>query len=83
MGGNFTASPVLVGENIFATSETGRTVIFKATPDAFELVGENQLGDEVLPTPTICGNHIYMRLAKLTDGNRQEILYCLGEAGTP
>ena len=79
INGNFTASPVLVGEHIFATSETGNTVIFKADPNTFELVGENQLGDEVLATPTFCGNKIYMRLAEHQDDKRQEWLYCLGE----
>jgi len=50
LGGTFTASPVLVGDHIFATNESGRTFLFKATPEAFTLVGENQLGDEVMAT---------------------------------
>lgn len=76
--GTFTASPVMVGENIFATNEAGQTYIFKARPDGFEKVAENQLGDEVYPTPTICGSRIYMRVASNKDGKRMETLYCLG-----
>lgn len=76
--GTFSASPVLVGELIFATNEAGRTFLFKATSDRFELVGDNQLGDEVLATPTICGGRIYMRVALQDKGQRQEMLYCLG-----
>jgi outer membrane protein assembly factor BamB len=79
LGGTFSASPVLAGEHLFATNESGRTYIFKATPKAFEVVGENQLGDEVLATPTICGDRIYLRVATLDKGRRQEWLYCLGE----
>lgn len=79
LGGQFTASPVLVGENIFATSESGLTTIFKARPDGYEKVAENQLGNEVFPTPTICGSRIYMRVAWMKDGKRQETLYCLGK----
>jgi outer membrane protein assembly factor BamB len=78
LDGTFTASPVMVGENIFATNEAGRTFIFKARPEGFEKVAENQLGDEVYPTPTICGSRIYMRVASNKDGKRQETLYCLG-----
>jgi hypothetical protein len=78
LGGTFSASPVLVGENLFAVDEAGKTSIFKASPDAFTLVGENQLGDEAFATPTFVGNRIYMRVAKTTDGARQEWLYCLG-----
>ncbi len=79
LGGAFSASPVLVGDLIFATNESGRTCIFKADPKAFELVGENQLGDEVLATPAFCGDRIYMRIARQTKGGRQELLYCLGK----
>jgi outer membrane protein assembly factor BamB len=79
LAGTFSASPVMVGEHIFATNEAGRTFIFKASPEAFELVGENQLGNEVLATPTICGDRIYMRVADKDKGQRQEILYCLGK----
>jgi outer membrane protein assembly factor BamB len=79
LGGTFTASPVLVGDLLFATNEAGRTFIFKANPEKFELVAENQLGDEVLATPAICGSRIYMRVAKFADGKRQEMVYCLGK----
>ena len=80
LGGNFTASPVLVGENIFATSDTGHTTIFRANPKGFELVGENDLGDQVYATPTICNSRIYLRVAEQQEGRRQEMLYCLGAA---
>ena len=79
LGGTFSASPVLVGEHIFATNEAGRTFIFKATPDGFDLEGENNLGDEVFATPVFCGDRIYMRVATQDKGQRQEMLYCLGK----
>ena len=79
IGGTFSASPVLVGENIYATNEAGQTFVFKASPKAFEKIAENRLGEDVYATPTICGSRIYMRVAKLTDGKRQEWLYCLGK----
>jgi len=78
INGTFSASPVLVGEHIFATSESGKTYIFEAKPDGFKILGENQLGDEVFSSPTICGSRIYIRAAKQIDGQRQEILYCVG-----
>jgi outer membrane protein assembly factor BamB len=78
LGGTFSASPVLVGENIFATNEAGRTFVFKASPAGFELIGENQLGSDVYATPTICGGRIYMRVAAQNNGQRVESLYCIG-----
>jgi outer membrane protein assembly factor BamB len=77
--GTFSASPVLVGETVFATNESGRTFLFKAAPDAFKLLGENQLGNDVLATPTFCGGRIYFRVAHKDKDKRQEMLYCIGK----
>ena len=79
LSGGFTASPVLVGDKIFATNEAGRTYIFKASPKGYEEIAQNQLGGEALSTPTICGGRIYTRVATKQDGKRQETLYCIGE----
>jgi outer membrane protein assembly factor BamB len=79
LGGGFTASPVMVGDLILATNETGRTYLFKANPKEFEVVGENQLGNEVFATPTVCAGRIYMRVAMKNKGERQEKLVCIGE----
>jgi hypothetical protein len=79
LGGTFSSSPILVGARVYATNEAGRTFIFRASPDRFELLAENPLGDEVFATPAICGGRIYQRVAELEDGRRQEYLYCLGE----
>jgi outer membrane protein assembly factor BamB len=80
LGGTFTASPVLVGDLIYATNEAGTTYVVKIDESGAETIAENQLGDDaVYSTPTITGSRIYMRVGKQTDGKRQEILYCLGK----
>jgi outer membrane protein assembly factor BamB len=78
LGGTFSASPILAGGHVFATNETGKTYVFKASPDSFEPVAENQLGTEVFASPVICGNRIYIRAAVKTQGRREESLYCVG-----
>ena len=78
LGGTFSSSPVMVGNRIYATNESGRTYVFGANPESFELIAENDLGNEVFATPAICGSRISMRVALLEDGRRQEWLYCLG-----
>lgn len=78
LSGTFSASPVMVDDVIYATNEEGHTFLFSATPQAFQLLAENQLGDEVLSTPTICGSRIYIRLAR-NGAQRAEYLYCLGK----
>ncbi|TWT93943.1 outer membrane protein assembly factor BamB family protein [Stieleria varia] len=79
LGGTFTSSLVLVGDQIFATNEEGTTFIFKANPERFEQVGENKLGESVFATPAICGGQIFARVAHAEDGRRQEYLYRLGQ----
>ena len=79
LGGTFTASPVLVGDLLFATNEAGKTFVLKISKAGVEEISENQLGEEVFATPTYCGNRIYMRLAKRTGEERREMLYCLGK----
>jgi len=79
LGGNFSASPVLVGDMIFATSEAGQTHIFRATPDRFEALATNALGQEVFATPAICGDQIFFRVAYFEGNIRQEKLVCIAD----
>ncbi len=79
LGGNFSASPVLVGDRIYAINETGETFVFRASPEKFEKIASNKLGDEAFATPTICGGKIYLRVAVGAGEQRQEKLYCIGK----
>lgn len=80
LGGEFTSSPLLVGDLIYATNEGGQTFVYKAQVSGFELVAENRLGQEVYATPAICGGRIFTRVAYHNAGAREETLYCLGVA---
>jgi outer membrane protein assembly factor BamB len=79
LGGTFSASPVMVGDLIYATNESGETLIFKADPESYARVGKNKLGDNVIATPTICGGRIYMRIARRVGDNREESIVCIGD----
>jgi len=80
LGGTFSSSLVLVRDNLLATSESGRTFVFAASPQGFKQLAENQLGSECFATPAVCGSRIYHRVAQQVNGQRQEMLYCLGQA---
>jgi outer membrane protein assembly factor BamB len=79
LGGEFSASPVLVGDMIYATNDSGETFIYRADPEKFEQVAVNKLGDQAMGSTTICGSRIYLRVAEQVDGRRQEMLYCLAK----
>ncbi len=78
LGGGFSASPTLAGGHVYLCSENGKTFVFKPNPEKYELVAENQLGDEIFASPTICGNRIYLRAAHYDEDQRREVLYCIG-----
>ena len=79
LGGTFSSSPVLVGERIYATNEEGKTFVYGCDPNEFKLLATNQLGDDVFATPTFVGGRIYTRVVVKKNGQRQEMLFCLGE----
>ncbi len=73
------ASPVLAGGHIYISGENGKTWVFRADPDRFELVAENQLGNTAYATPTFVRNKIIARVASGTGNDKQEYLYCIGQ----
>lgn len=79
LGGNFTASPVLVGDQIHAVNETGEYFVFKADPTKLEILVKNKVGDEVYATPSIAGDSIFLRVADYEGEKRSERLVCFGE----
>jgi outer membrane protein assembly factor BamB len=79
LGGGYSASPILAGEYIYAASEQGQVVVFKANSKAFEKVTDVRMGSEVYATPVACGDRLYLRVADNSSGKRMETLYCVGK----
>ena len=77
LGGKISASPVLVGDNIYQANESGMMFVFKANSQSCEVVAKNQLGNEGFATASICGGQIFLRTAHQQSGRRQETLYCI------
>lgn len=77
--GKVSASPVLVGGNIYWANENGAWYVFKPNPQRYEAVAENQLGEEGFASPAVVRNQMFVRTATSSGGKRQEWLYCLGQ----
>lgn len=60
-GLNFFGSPVCVNGNIYAIDKQGRVVVFKATPEKFELLAINELGEMSYATPAVANGKMYLR----------------------
>ena len=79
LGGNFTSSPVLVGDRIHAVNESGDYYIFRADPAGLEILAKNKVGDEVYATPSVSGGNVFLRVAFYEGETRSERLVCFGE----
>ncbi len=79
LGGNGeSASPVFADGRIHITNEEGRTWVIRPSREKFDLVAENQLEEEAFASFAVVNNRIIMRVAD-RDGDRQELLYCIGK----
>ena len=77
--GPVSSSPLYVGNNIYVTNERGTTFVFAASPESYQAIAENQLGDEVFATPTPCDGRLYHRYAIGKNEERQEYLVAIEE----
>ncbi|MEM7697148.1 MAG: PQQ-binding-like beta-propeller repeat protein [Verrucomicrobiota bacterium] len=77
LGGPVSASPLLIGDLIYATNERGITFVVRADPMKFEQLSENPLGDEGFASIVPYGSSLLIRSAEV-GVDRQEWLYCIG-----
>lgn len=69
LGGNMTASPILIDGKIYAASEDGYVYVYPAEP-RFDLLARNQVGEAMTATPAVSGNRLFIR------GSHH--LFCIG-----
>jgi outer membrane protein assembly factor BamB len=67
--GDYQASPVAADDKVFLASVEGKMTVLKAG-EQWEILGVNDLGDEIHATPALSGGRIYVRTAKA--------IYCFG-----
>lgn len=66
----FSASPVAGDGKVYCVNEKGVTTVLKAGTDEFDVLADNDLGEEVLGTPAISGGCLFIRTDKT--------LFCVG-----
>ena len=79
LAGPVSASPVLANGHIYWSNEAGSVYVFHPTPEKFELVAENKLGNSAFASPAICGGQIFLRVGEGEGDQRQEWLYCFAK----
>lgn len=74
LGGDYSSSPVLVGNAIHVFNEQGEGFVFAPESEAYRELGRSKLADDVFPTPSVVGNVMYHRFAKREAQGRNEYL---------
>jgi outer membrane protein assembly factor BamB len=67
--GNYYASPVAVDDKVFVANTEGQITVLKAS-GAWDVLGVNELGEEVHATPALSDGRVYVRT--------RTSLYCFG-----
>jgi outer membrane protein assembly factor BamB len=62
------ASPIAAGGHLYVPGKNGLTLVLKLGPK-FELIASNQLNDEIISSPAVVGNELFLR------GDKN--LYCI------
>lgn len=62
--GAFWGSLSLSGDIAYVTDQRGNTVVFRPSPDGFQPIAENDLGDPSNATPALSNGRIYLRTKK-------------------
>ena len=60
LGGKFYASPILVGDRLYMVSTKGEVIILRAG-EAFERLGQADLGEKSQATPAVAGGRMFLR----------------------
>lgn len=57
----FWSSIVYNGKHAYATDQSGRTLVFKLSPQGYKEVAANPLADRCNATPALAGGRVYIR----------------------
>jgi outer membrane protein assembly factor BamB len=80
LGGNFSASPVLVGDRVYVPNLDGQTFVFRAG-DEYDPIAKNKLGDDCYASPAVAGGELFLRIGVGSGQERREQLVCIAETG--
>jgi outer membrane protein assembly factor BamB len=77
LGGNFSGSPILVGDHVYVANLRGETFVFRAG-DQYEPIAKNRLGDDCYASPAVSNGELFLRIGLGSGGARKEQVVCIG-----
>lgn len=76
LGGNFSASPVLVNGKVMVPNLNGDTFVFEAGEE-YVTIAKNHLGNDCYASPAIAGDHLFLRIGLGSGSDRREQVVCI------
>ena len=67
VGGNFSSSPLLAGENLYVGNKEGQLTVFEISGDQQarpRVVAKNQLDGDIMASPAVIGSDLLIRTSK-------------------
>lgn len=64
LSGNFSSSPILSGDTLYAVTEDGVCYVVKISPDAAKIQFETDLAERTLASPVLLDGALYLRTEK-------------------
>ncbi|MEM9824991.1 MAG: PQQ-binding-like beta-propeller repeat protein [Planctomycetota bacterium] len=78
LGGNYSSSPLLVGDTIYVFNERGEGFAFAASPANFQMRGASKVGDEAFSSPIVVDDTMYLRVAKRGQSRTESLMAIRG-----
>ena len=77
--GGVSASPLLVGDRIYFSSQDGVVYVVAASPDRFDVLAKNPSGESIFASPVAVGDRMYLRIGVEAGNDRREYLVSIGQ----
>jgi outer membrane protein assembly factor BamB len=61
MPGKHVPAPIVLGDKLLFSNDRGESFLVRASPEKFELVGKNQLGESISASPAVADGALYIR----------------------
>ena len=78
LGGNFSASPVLINGAVVVPNLSGQTFVFKVGEE-YVPIAQNRLGSDCYASPALSGNRLFLRIGLGSGRERTEQLVCISD----
>jgi len=76
LGGNFSASPIRCGQDIYVSNLQGKTFVFRAREE-YQPIAVNHLGDDCYASPAVSDGELFLRVGYGEGTDRAEQLVCI------